>query len=185
MHGTSAGSPVPLSTFGGLVTLASPSELPEGSSPRNYDVDFLVGSVGTRDGLRNVYSFSGSSVGPSPGTVAVNSPLIGNPWTNPTNILAHDFSYATVNCGANVNTSPSPQTASVAVSYPGGGPPLQNIASLGSFTSNIQANPTVYITANGTVDAGVVGQVNINFAYSGGFFSVAYSFTTNFSVFIL
>ena len=42
---------VSLGTFGGLITLAAPDSLSEGSSPLCYDVDFLVGSVFTRAGL--------------------------------------------------------------------------------------------------------------------------------------
>jgi hypothetical protein len=178
MHGTSAGSPVPLGTFGGLVTLASPDSLPEGSSPRTYDTDYLVGSVGTRDGLRNVYSFNNSSVGPSPATVAQNVTTIGNPWTNPTNILLNDGSFTTVLCGSNVNVHAQPETAAVTTTNPPGG---LNSALVGPFNSQVMVNPTVNIVANGTFGAGLLAQVNINFAYSGGFLSVAYTFTANFS----
>jgi hypothetical protein len=44
--------------MGGLITFASPQDLPEGSSPRNWDVDYIVGSVFTRPGLAPVYSFA-------------------------------------------------------------------------------------------------------------------------------
>ena len=46
---------VTLETFGGLVTLAPPNRLSEGSSPLCWDVDFLVGNVFTRAGLNSVY----------------------------------------------------------------------------------------------------------------------------------
>ena len=41
-----------------MVTLASPENVPEGASPRCQDVDFIVGSVFTRDGLSSVYTYS-------------------------------------------------------------------------------------------------------------------------------
>ena len=44
--------------MGGLVTFASPQDLPEGASPRNYDVDYIVGSVFQRPGLQNVYVYA-------------------------------------------------------------------------------------------------------------------------------
>jgi hypothetical protein len=47
-----------LDTFGGLVTLASPENVPEGASPRCFDVDFIVGSAFTRPGLVSVYTYS-------------------------------------------------------------------------------------------------------------------------------
>ena len=94
MHGTSSGAPVILSGYGGLVTLAKPESVPEGASPRTYDTDYDVGSVGTRDGLTSVYSFGGSSVGPNPGTAAVDVALGGFAWSNLGGILLNDSSYA-------------------------------------------------------------------------------------------
>ena len=95
MHGSSGGTPVVTSDWGGLVTLASPDSLPAGASPRCHDNDYLVGSTGTRPGLTGVYSFAGSFVGPAAGSFAVNT-NIGNPdWTNPTNILLDDGSFTT------------------------------------------------------------------------------------------
>ena len=47
-----------LDTLAGLITFASPQDLPEGASPRNWDVDFIVGSVFTRPGLAPVYTFA-------------------------------------------------------------------------------------------------------------------------------
>ena len=34
-----------LDTLGGLVTFASPQDLPEGASPRNWDVDYIVTKI--------------------------------------------------------------------------------------------------------------------------------------------
>jgi hypothetical protein len=42
----------------GLITFASPRDLPEGASPRNWDVDYSVGSVFTRPGLESVYAYA-------------------------------------------------------------------------------------------------------------------------------
>lgn len=47
-----------LDTMGGLVTNCNPSDLPEGASPRCYDVDFITGSVFTRYGLSSVYTYA-------------------------------------------------------------------------------------------------------------------------------
>ena len=47
-----------LDTLGGLYTAANPQDLPEGASPRNYDVDYITGSVYQRPGLQNVYSYT-------------------------------------------------------------------------------------------------------------------------------
>lgn len=94
MHGN--GTPVVLAGYGGLVTLASPDNLPEGASPRTYDGDYNVGSWETRAGLKSVYSYSGSGVGPNSGGLATDIPISGNPWANPSNILANDGNVTTV-----------------------------------------------------------------------------------------
>lgn len=90
MHGTSAGVPITLSGMGGLVTLASPDNLPEGASPRTYDTDFDVGSVRTRAGLTSYYNVASESVTKAP-TVANSST-----WNTPNNILANDGSYTSI-----------------------------------------------------------------------------------------
>jgi hypothetical protein len=56
MHYVKGSADIALSVFGGLCTEMTPSDLPEGASPLNYDVDYLVGSVKTRDGIQSVYS---------------------------------------------------------------------------------------------------------------------------------
>lgn len=47
-----------LDTMGGLITNCNPQDLPEGASPRCYDVDFIIGSVFTRAGLVSVYTYA-------------------------------------------------------------------------------------------------------------------------------
>ena len=88
MHG--GGNPIPLSSYGGLITLADPTSVPEGASPRTYDTDYLVGQVGSRDGLRNAYLNASSEVGPDGGGLASSTT-----WVNPNNILADDSVYTT------------------------------------------------------------------------------------------
>ena len=90
MHGSSpAEVPIPITTIGGLVTLASPDTLPMGASPRNYDWDYLVGGGQTRPGLTSVYTQVDSEVGPqSPGQANSST------WNNPSNILLDDGSFA-------------------------------------------------------------------------------------------
>ena len=95
MHGSSAGTAVPLATLGGLVTLASPDSLPEGASPRCYNNDYIVGQTATRDGLTSQYQPIGiESIGPNAPTVATTGSVL--PWTNPNSILHDDGNYASV-----------------------------------------------------------------------------------------
>ncbi len=56
-------SPLPLNTFGTLVTLLDPSDVPPGMSPSLSDVDFFPGGIRTRPGL--VALFSGVSAAPA------------------------------------------------------------------------------------------------------------------------
>src|SRR5271168_2120691 len=89
MHG-STGIPIPVTTLGGLVTLANPETAPEGASPRLYDMDFNVGNVFTRAGLSDAYVTVDETVGPNPPNLAI-SPT----WQNPGNIVAQDGQYTT------------------------------------------------------------------------------------------
>jgi hypothetical protein len=88
------GQPVILDELGGLVSTARPEDLPEGASPRTWDTDFIVGRFVQRPGEKNVYSYEGGSYGPRGGGSAVDIDTQGNPWANPSNILANDGSYA-------------------------------------------------------------------------------------------
>lgn len=123
MHGTSQGTPVPLSTFGGLATIADPNSLPEGASPRNYDMDFSVGSTRTRDGLTSAYTYSGSSVGPNPGGLATAAAE----WNNVSSILGTS-GYASTQVGTGVHClvtefafdlSPNTSITSITVNFDG------------------------------------------------------------------
>jgi hypothetical protein len=50
-----------IDVFGGLVLNMSAEGLPEGASPRNWDVDYQLGQVETRDGLSSVYLSNASA----------------------------------------------------------------------------------------------------------------------------
>lgn len=47
---------ISLTILGGLCTETAPSDLPEGASPLNHDMDYLVGSAKTRDGLQSAFT---------------------------------------------------------------------------------------------------------------------------------
>lgn len=97
MHGTSGGAPVALSSYGGLVTLADPSSIPEGASPRTYDTDFLVGEVHSRPGLTSVYAYEGVTSSINGAGAAVGT---GTVWSTPANILANDGQFTSTNAGS-------------------------------------------------------------------------------------
>lgn len=76
---------VTLEVFGGLVTAADDHDLPEGASPRNQDMDFLIGKTLTRDGLTPAFNFDTFSTG-NPQEAVSATPTV-QPWVNPGNIL--------------------------------------------------------------------------------------------------
>lgn len=96
------GEPVVLDNFGGIVATARPEDLPEGASPRCNDVDFVVGRVIQRPGLKSVYQNSATQFGPLGGSSATDINTEGAPWSNPSNILANDGSFTTNTLGTNV-----------------------------------------------------------------------------------
>lgn len=80
---------VPLTVFGGAVPELAPEDLPEGASPFNQDCDYNPGSVFTRGGRQNQYTFfndqiqSNPNLGQTlPGAFAPNE----TPWQAPNNI---------------------------------------------------------------------------------------------------
>lgn len=95
-HNLIGRSSVTLETMGGLVTIAKPQDLPEGASPRNSDVDFTIGGMGQRPGTVTGLVYGGESVGPNGGGAAADIVTGGVQWTNPTNVLLNDGSFATV-----------------------------------------------------------------------------------------
>ena len=73
----------PLVIFGGLVAELNPSDLPPGSAAICCDMDFTVGSVKTRYGVENVYSYQGNDQSFDLGAGS-NVPIPGGAaWTNP------------------------------------------------------------------------------------------------------
>ena len=89
------GTPVVLDSFGGLVTTARPEDLPEGASPRNWDVDFVVGRFIQRPGCQSVYALAQAEYGPDGGTSATAVDTGSAHWVNPENILHDNETYAT------------------------------------------------------------------------------------------
>src|SRR6516164_4370490 len=119
-----------LDTFGGLVTGASPESLPEGASPRLYDVDFLIAEVGTRAGLDPRFTYSGASAGPNGGGHAANQGA-GPAWSDPGNILLNDGSYAV----ATLVSSGSAASPTSTGSNTGGGVAWTNPTNIDSATT--------------------------------------------------
>lgn len=79
--------PVTISEFGGLVTEASPTGLPEGSSPDCQDVIFPPGSVSSRPGLKKVFA----SGFPTNGFPFYPTLTYGKSFVNPTGQIENLF----------------------------------------------------------------------------------------------
>lgn len=156
MHGSSpAEVPIPVTTIGGLVTLSGPDSLPSGSSPRNYDWDYLVGSGQTRPGLTSVYRYGNSTIGPNaPGTASSST------WNNPLNVLADDGSYA--NFGP-VSASNSILIQDFAFSLPStdsiGGVQV-NVKGFSNAPANITAQLYIGGIATGLIETAALPQSN-------------------------
>ena len=89
------GQAVVLDSLGGLVASARPEDLPEGASPRNNDVDYIIGRVIQRAGEQNVYSYEANTFGPNSGGAATSISTEGNPWTETGNILLDNGTFTT------------------------------------------------------------------------------------------
>ena len=109
-HNLQALGTASLDTMGGLITLANPQDLPEGASPRCWDVDYIVGSVFTRYGLQSVYTYSGEFVGPSLGGSATNVGS-GVAWSSPNSVLSNGPGYASIGTGTTLNANQVPTLA--------------------------------------------------------------------------
>ena len=140
MHGTSQGAPVSLSGYGGLVTLARPETVPEGASPRTYDTDFEVGSVGSRSGLTSIYNPSPETIGPNPPNMATSST-----WNNPNNILVQDGSYTSqqANVGNAINLT------EFVLSVPSTSSPAGITLTIPNSYSDVPCNLTARLTIGG------------------------------------
>jgi hypothetical protein len=127
---------VTLDTYNGLVTLADSVDLPEGASPRNWDVDFNVGSVKTRSGLTSAFNFSSFAMG-NPQSAVSKTPVI-QPWQSPGNILLNTpGSYATTVSAP--ETVVAPYIPSTIHDITGSNTPwtnVDNLVSTSSFATN-------------------------------------------------
>ena len=70
-----------LVVYGGLVTEVNPSDLPAGAAPICSDMDFSIGSVKSRDGLQNVYTYC--NLTSQDAATAFNSSGSGSAWGIP------------------------------------------------------------------------------------------------------
>jgi hypothetical protein len=167
-----------VSTMGGLWANAKPQDLPEGASPRCYDVDFIVGSVFTRAGLKSVYSYSGSSLGPNAPQKAIDVPLGGNVWTNPDGVLG-DVAYASVAVGSQ-NTITADTGTAISSSTPAWSNPVQ-VWDSGDYTSvflyfmmfgspqlsaTLSATPSALVIPQGSEIAGIAVSFEASSVYS-------------------
>ena len=96
-----------LETFSGTITLSDPPSVPEGGSPRTQNADFNVGSVFTRQGLENPFTYQGGSAGPDGGGAAVDTSTGGAVWSNPGNVLLNTGVYASATLGTSETASSS------------------------------------------------------------------------------
>ena len=100
MHGNAPGeATVPITSLGGLVTLAVPESVPEGATSRTYNTDYNVGQAKTRDGLTRVYNQSTGSVGPNNGTEADSST-----WNNTAGLLSSSSGFASFSPASDANS---------------------------------------------------------------------------------
>lgn len=107
-----------LETFSGVTTFAQPHDLPEGASPVTENTDFSIGSVFTRQGLQNPFTYSGNFVS-NGGNEALDFNLNGVPWNNPTNVLLDTGVYATASLSAATSITPFPTMSSSTWTSPG------------------------------------------------------------------
>ena len=94
------GQPVVLDSMGGLVVTSRPEDIPEGASPRCYDVDFIVGRFMQRPGEQSVFTYKNPIFSTRPGTVATNVVTSVTPWANPGNVLVNGSGSATATLGS-------------------------------------------------------------------------------------
>jgi hypothetical protein len=120
LHNLVGKQSVTLDTFGGLVTMANPHDLPEGASPQNNDVDFILGTVRSRPPLLNVFQIASDIAGPNGGSSAVNTQTgVGEiAWTNPGGVLLDDGNYANVTLAGEGATSTDTEIPGSVVSLP-------------------------------------------------------------------
>ena len=153
------GEPVVLDAFGGIVATARPEDIPEGASPRNNDVDFIVGRFIQRPGTQSVYRSATAQFGPNGGSSAVNVDTASAPWVNPTNILADDGSFTTISLTPHVGVAsvaviPGTPISGSAMAYA-----TSYVVSSSGSASAVATNTTCHLTAStGTWNNGATVQ---------------------------
>ena len=184
--------------MGGLVTACNAQDLPEGASPRCWDVDFIIGSVFTRAGLQSVYVFTNTLeitevvigsvniatftyVGKAPG---VNEQFVLSDFTGPTflngttvtvisvNELNTTFTAEVVDSTAAVYTGQQGIAASTTGEFVG--PNVPTVATT-SGTGNVWQNPTNVLgniafasVLSGTTDTSTQVPTNVGNVPDGG-----------------
>lgn len=144
-HNTKGRYSASLDTFGGIVTLADPTNLPEGASPRNQNIDFNVGSAFTRQGLMNPFIYQNAAAGPGPGQTVTVVDTGGSSWTSPDSVLVDNetFAYATL---------PAPGVSIVAitpfVTQTNAGVPWSNLSALINGVGFASAPVSIYVASN-------------------------------------
>lgn len=139
-----------LETFGGVIDLALPTDVPEGASPRNQNVDFAVASVSSRPGLQNLFAYGGNNVAHT-GNVATD---LGSTaiWANPGGILLDGTSGAQVTLPVSLSSLPTVTgTSTTGWSNPGDATSNLGYASCPGFTSNILNLTTAALPAGAQV----------------------------------
>ena len=132
---------VTLEVFGGTITAAKDHDIPEGGSPRNQDVDFMVGTVGTRPGLTSAFNFATFETGTP--QLAVSATPDVYPWVNPGNVLLNNGTYTTF--------TPLSEAASEAIT-PAVAADLNQGASTPWVNTSQILSPTLYATNNFSVN---------------------------------
>lgn len=147
-----------LGAFGGLNAEMNPESLPESASPRNWDVDFLVGSVFTRPGLSSVYTFTAtlliSAVEILSGGIGVFSYTGKQPLINEGLLLSNFSGNASFLNGLTVTVISATATNFTAEFVPNSGTytNLNGIATstTGNFVGPFLGNTTAVIPSSGS-----------------------------------
>ena len=171
------GQPVVLDSFGGIVATTRPEDTPEGASPRNNDVDFIVGRFIQRPGCQSVYTLAQSEYGPNGGTSATTVDTGSAPWANPANILLDNETYATTTLAGPATANYAVQSVAITQGgyYAAGQTPVATLSGAGagaivSLTVETITTPMCapYKTVTGAaVDMGGIYTGPVTIAFSG------------------
>lgn len=135
---------VTLSTIGGLCVETDDTDLPEGASPRNWDMDYLIGSALTRPGLSSVFTYDGLAVGPNNPSTASDRVITNVPWKNVGNLLLNNGTFTSVTPAAlNIPTLTPNTGVNATATHPWASP--QNIGSA-SLTTTVTLPASTHST---------------------------------------